>query len=160
MTVNIGIYQKEEDVLEGVRLLREAGVDQGGIRIVVGNTENTPLITSNADVPIEELDAIQETRKESDQGIVPLGAVPLATGYPIGNTSIISGPAGVAFAGINANEGISNKELLKEIGISSTVAEECGKAVDSGSFLLLADTDSDINIESLLRDAGASNVIH
>jgi 3-hydroxyisobutyrate dehydrogenase-like beta-hydroxyacid dehydrogenase len=42
MTVNIGIFQKQEDVVEAIRLLREAGLDHDDIRVIVKNAENAP----------------------------------------------------------------------------------------------------------------------
>lgn len=163
MAVSIGIYEHEDEVLEGIRLLRNAGVEQGEIRIVVGNREDAPILTSNADVPLEELYAIQETRRESGDGIgmFPLGAAPLSTGYPAGNPSIsFGGPTGVIFTSRDDGQGPTSKEVLTDIGIPKNAAEECGKAVDSGNYLLIAEADSDINLEALLRNAGASNVVH
>jgi hypothetical protein len=158
MTVNIGIFENEKAVLEGVRLLREAGVDQSEMRIVVDNLENTPLITSNADVPIEELSAIRETSRESDGGVS--GVMPVTTGYPIGNSSNNSGPGGFVFAGPSDKDGPHHEEVLKDIGIPSSAAAACGEAVEAGHYLLVTDAGETIRAEAIMRNAGARNVVH
>lgn len=159
MTMNIGIYEREEDVLIGIQLLREAGIEQGELRVVVSNREGAPLLTSNTDVPLEELDAIQETRRNTEGDIFPLGG-PLVTGYPAGNAATNSGPAGVVFPALIDDEGPSSEEVLTDIGIPKNAAEECGKAVESGHYLLIAESDLDTNVEVLLRNTGASSVVH
>jgi hypothetical protein len=159
MEVTVGIFEKEVDVLEGIRLLREAGVDQGEIRIVVNNREGVPILTSNVDVPIDELYAIQEARRDGDEGDLYLGAVPFAMGYPVGNTVTNTGAIGAVVAGFDS-DGPSIEEVLNDIGISGIAAELCEKAVETGRYLLVADSDLDINVQSLLHLAGAVNIVN
>jgi hypothetical protein len=158
MTITMGIFEREEAVLEGVRLLREAGLKQSEIRIIVGNLEGAPLIASNADVPIEELNAIQETRRATEEGSLPLGAVPLSTAYPAGNAVTGAGPGGgVVFTGILDEDGPSRAEVLSDIGIPSSAIKSCGIAIESGHYILVADANSP-NMEAALRSAGANIV--
>lgn len=157
MTVTIGIYEKEENVLEGIRLLREAGVDKGEIRIVVNNIEGAPILTSVADVPVEEIYAIQKARAE-DEGPL-LGSVPYPTGFPVGNASTTTGPVGIILPRIDSDNGPSSMEVLSDIGIPSDSADRCGRAVEAGNYLLITESDSQTNVQSLLRHAGASDVV-
>jgi hypothetical protein len=161
VAVTIGIYEKEENVLEGIRLLREAGVDRGEIRIVVSNREGAPLLTSNTDVPVDELYEIQKARVEEEKEEVPLlSSVPYMTGIPSGITSTSAGPVGVILPPrSNSDEGPSSEEVLSDLGIPSKVADQCSRAVESGKYLLIADSDTQTNVQSLLRHAGASDVI-
>ena len=77
MTVIIGIYDKEEAVLDGVRALMEAGADRGELRVVVNNTASAPLITSREDIQLDVLYAIQFTRRGNDDaGFPAFGATP------------------------------------------------------------------------------------
>jgi hypothetical protein len=159
MAVTIGIYDKEENVLEGIRLLREAGVDRGEIRIVVNNREGATLLTSNADVPVDELYEIQKVRvADEDKGLL-LGSVPYITGYPVGNASTSTGPVGILLPRLDPDDGPSSEEVLIDLGIPNDVADRCGRAVESGKYLLIADADSQTNVQSLLRQAGACDVV-
>ncbi len=160
MALTIGIFEKEEEVLRAIRLLREAGADQDEIRVVVGNSENAPILASRTDIRLEEIYAIQEARKRGEDADLPLGVAPIATGYPVGNTTIGTGPAGVVLAGIDSGDDSGSEEVLQAIGIPGKAAEQCGKAVESGHYLLIADVDSEINTRSLLSHAGAANVVN
>ncbi|MCD9025978.1 general stress protein [Cohnella silvisoli] len=161
MAVTVGIFNKEEEVLEAIRLLREAGVDKDEIRVVVGNREGAPILASNGDVHIEELYEIQETRElDGEDRIFPIGVAPSVTGYPVGNTLMGIGTASVIVAGYDSEDGLSSEEVLKDIGIPGEAAKKCGEAVESGSYLLVADADSEINASSLLKHAGASDIVH
>lgn len=160
MTVNIGIFDNEKAVLEGVRLLRDAGVDQSEMRIVVDNLENTPLITSNADVPIEELSSIRDNSRESEGGAV-LGVMPVTSSYPIGNAANNAGPGGgIIYTGLDNDDGPRHEELLNDIGIPSSAAEKCGEAIEAGAYLLVTDAGETIRTEAIMRNAGARNVVH
>ncbi len=158
MAVSIGIFEKEEEVLEAIRLLREAGADRDEIRVVVNNREGAPLLASDGNVNMEELYRIQSARKYEEDLDIPIGAAPIATGYPVGNTSVNSGPAGVILAGFGSDDGPNSKGVLQDIGIPSQSAELCGKAIENGRFVLVADTDSEISSQSLLKHAGADVV--
>ncbi len=160
MAVTIGIYEKEDKALEAIRLLREAGAEGDDIRVVFGNREGAPLLASNGSVHIEELYEIQQVRSHDEDDALPLGVAPIAAGYPAGNSTMNSGPAaGVVMAGFDSDSGPSSEAVLQDIGIPSDAAEQCGKAIESGRFVLVVDVDSEINVQSLLRHAGASEVL-
>jgi hypothetical protein len=156
MAISIGIFEKEEDVLEAIRLLREAGVDQDEIRVVVNNREGAPMLASDGNVNIEELYRIESARSYDDDGSFPLGVVPIAAGYPVGSTSVSSsGPSGVILAGLGSDDVPDSERILRAIGIPSQSAEQCGHAIENGKYVLVSDADSDINSQSLLKHAGA-----
>jgi hypothetical protein len=159
MAVTIGIFDKEEEVTEAVRLLREAGVDKDEVRVVVGNREGAPILASSGDVHIEELYEIQETRVgDGDDQSLPLGAATSAAGYTVGSTANGFAPAGVIMARFGWDDGLRSEDVLQDIGISDQAAVKCSKAVESGRFLLVADSDSEINVKTLLSHAGAADV--
>jgi hypothetical protein len=159
MAVAIGIFDKEEEVLEAIRLLREAGVDKEEIRLVVGNREGAPILASSGDVQIEELYEIQEARAHNgDDQVLPPGVTPIATGYTLGSTANGFAPAGVLMVRSGWDDGPGSEEILRDIGIPNQETERCGKAVESGRFLLVADAESEINARTLLSHAGAAEV--
>jgi hypothetical protein len=161
MAVTIGIFDKEEKVLEAIRMLREAGADKDEIRVVVGNREGSPLLAASQDVHIEELYEIQEIRgDDGEHQTFPLGVAPVATGYPVGNTTNGAAPTGVLMARFEWEDGPKSEHVLQDIGIPEQLAKECAKAVESGRYLLVADADSEINAQTLLGHAGAADVLH
>ncbi|QJD84359.1 general stress protein [Cohnella herbarum] len=156
MTVTIGIFEQEEKVLEAIRFLRNAGVDANGIRVIVSNREGAPLLASNGEVNLEELYEIQETRGDEEEVGLPLAAAPLAGGFPVGmGTSLGANPAGVIIAGYDSETGSGSEKTLREIGIPDDAAESCRRAVESGSYVLMAEASSEISLSALLSDAGA-----
>ncbi|BBI35305.1 general stress protein [Cohnella abietis] len=162
MTVTIGIFDKEDEVLQAVRLLREAGVEQEEIRVVVNNREGAPLLAADGEVAIEELYEIQAIRSHDENGdVLPFGTAPMATGgFPVGSMSMNSnsGTAGVVFYGSNSDEEASSSGVLHAIGIPENAAKQCGQAVESGQYLLVAKTDPELDAQDCLRQAGASDV--
>lgn len=159
MAVTIGIFDKEEEVRESIRLLREAGVDNDEIRVVVGNREGAPILASSGDIHIEELYEIQEARvHDGDDQDLPLGVAPIAVGYTMGNSANGFAPVGVIMARFGWGDGHRSEEMLQDIGIPDQIAEKCSKAVESGRFLLMANADSEINTWTLLSHSGASDV--
>lgn len=160
MAVTVGIYEKEDKALEAIRLLREAGAEEDDIRVVVGNREGAPMLASNGNIPIEELYEIQQVRSHDEDDTLPLGVASIGTGYPAGSTTMNPGPvAGVILAGVDSENRLNSEAVLRDIGIPSDAAEQCGKAIESGQFVLVVDVDSEINVQTLLRHAGASEVL-
>jgi hypothetical protein len=163
MTVNIGIFQKQEDVVEAIRLLREAGLDHDDIRVIVKNAENAPLIASNTDVLVEDLTGIQDARNQdsSAQGIAPLGlaGIPANTGM---GTSTQNGYPGALIMGAmdDDQEDADREQLLRDIGIPGHASERCEEEVGAGRYLVLTETGDDTNANSILRHAGAADVLH
>jgi hypothetical protein len=159
MSVNIGIFEKEADVVEAIRLLREAGVDHDDMRVIVKNADAAPLITSTTDVPVEELAGLQEAG-EPETGVArgwPVLAVP--------NNSLGSGttanPPGVIVGAFNpGNEENDSGGVMREVGIPNHASERCGEEVDAGRILLCMEADDSTNAATILRHAGAAEVLH
>lgn len=156
MSVSIGIFEQEDKVLEAIRLLRNAGVETNEIRVIVSNREGAPLLASTGEVNLEELYEIEEARDDEEDVGLPLAAAPLAGGFPVGmGTSFGANPAGVIITGYDSAAGSGTEKTLREIGIPDHAAESCRRAVESGSYVLMADASSELNLSTLLSDAGA-----
>lgn len=158
MAENIAIYDKEANVLEAIRLLREAGAEEDDIRVIVNNREGVPLLSSHHDVRIEELYEVQLTRgDESDKDTLVTAAH--NPPFPIGASATGPGPVGVVFAGGFGYDEPGSEELLREMGIPANAAGRCAEAVENGRCVVVADTEAGINASALLRQAGARDVI-
>ncbi|TJY42137.1 hypothetical protein E5161_08990 [Cohnella pontilimi] len=165
MSVNIGIFKKEADVVEAIRLLREAGVDHDDMRVIVKNAEAAPLIASVTDVPVEELAGLQDRTANHD---VPgrAGGWPILVAAPVmnggdgrpGNATGVAAAAGLW--GLERDNDDTGEGRLRDIGIPEHASERCGEEVEAGRILLYTEADEDTNADSILRHAGAAEVLH
>ncbi|MDB4867324.1 MAG: hypothetical protein JWR03_1657 [Cohnella sp.] len=160
MSVNIGIFEKEADVVEAIRLLREAGVDHDEMRVIVKNADAAPLITSTTDVPVEELAGLQEAG-ERETGIA--GGWPVLAAVPnnsLGNGTTANPPGVIVGAFHPENEENFSGGVMREVGIPNHASERCGEEVDAGRILLCMEADDSTNAATILRHAGAADVLH
>ncbi|WP_239618495.1 general stress protein [Cohnella mopanensis] len=160
MSMVIGLFEQETKVLKAIRQLREAGADNDGIRVAVKNRESAPLLADDGNVRLEALDELREVRgndRVEDDDAWVLASAPL--GFPVGNMTA-SGPTGVVLvAGYGSEDEFGSEEALYNIGVPDEAAKRCAQAINLGHYVLLAETDIEGNVASLLNEAGA-NVIH
>ncbi|MFB9277697.1 hypothetical protein [Cohnella cellulosilytica] len=154
MTAIVGIFRQEDQVMEGIRQLREAGAESADIRVVVGNRESAPLLGSSSDVNLEELREIQATRRREHgdewvAGVAPLSAYPAAN-MAAGNT----GPGVIVAADDDGSN--DTGAVLAAIGIPDRFCERCADAIDNGHYLLVVDDGREIGAQRILNRAGAS----
>ncbi|WP_169087568.1 hypothetical protein [Paenibacillus sp. PL91] len=161
MTVTIGIFKKEEGVLEATKMFQTARTNDYNLRIVLKNKESAPILASQSDVPVEEVYEILEARGPLTDRVAPLGAVPLAAGgYTAGSVGASGSPAGFVPVVSDLDDHPGTNDVLHDIGIPEKHANECGDALEVGRYLLILETDSEEEAESLLRLAGATNVVY
>ncbi|MFC5406935.1 hypothetical protein [Cohnella soli] len=137
MAVIVGIYDNEEQVLEAIHSLREAGAAEDDLRVVVNNREGAPLLSANGHVRMEELYRIQEVRDDDDVNTPFAASVPLGVGYPVGLSAIGAGPTGAVLPSMLLSDGSGSAEVLVEIGVPEDEAALCARAVQSGQYVLL-----------------------
>jgi hypothetical protein len=165
MTRTIGIFEREDQVLEAIERLRSSGLQEDQLRVIVKNEEDAPLLSSQAEVPMEGLAGLRETAERSERDGNPLGGdaaiLPAAAWY---GTSQSSGTTGgtapiAAFGLAYLDSGEDNDRLVENMGVPSHLADECSEALGQGKFLLMADSDQ-AEEESPMMDAGAHRVLH
>ncbi|WP_372631638.1 hypothetical protein [Cohnella sp.] len=155
MTVNVGIFGQEDRVLEGIRMLREAGAESADVRVVVGNRENAPLLASSPDVNLEELYEIQATRRRDYDEEWVAGVAPLSA-YPAGNLTVGNAAPGVVVAASDVGGNDGTEDVLAAIGIPERYCGSCAEAIDSGGYLLVVDGSREIGARRILNQAGAT----
>ncbi|WP_424766894.1 hypothetical protein [Paenibacillus sp. sgz302251] len=162
MTVTIGIFEKEEGVLEAIKRFQASETDNKGLRIVLNNKDAAPMLAAQTDIPVEEVYGILDAQESNDlSGRPPLEAAPLAAGgYSTINNGVRGEPVGIVANVFSRNDGQRIKDVLREIGIPKNCAKECGEAVEEGRFLLIMEADPESEADSVLRQAGAVDVIH
>lgn len=163
MTVTIGIFEKEESVLEAVRMFQAARTDKQSLQIVVKNKEAAPLLAGQTDIPVDEVYDIREAQERGGDRIVSaIGAAPLVSdGYVAGGAGVVGGNgAGIVVGTGDLDHNTRTKNVLEDIGIQGKHAEMAGDSIEQGRFLLAADTDDEEEAKRLLIQAGAFDVIY
>ncbi|THF72845.1 hypothetical protein [Cohnella fermenti] len=158
MTWTIGIFEREQDVLDAAQALQERGGVERPPFAVVNNTENAPLLSARSDLRLEGLEgrgAIgEEGRPEGDE-VIPaaffLGSV---------QGSGMNGQAGaIAAYSWDGHDWPGTAEYLERLGITADASRQCAPQVEEGKLLLLAETESLEETAALLRSCGASDVV-
>ncbi|MDQ8734931.1 hypothetical protein [Paenibacillus sp. LHD-38] len=163
MTVTIGIFEKEESVLEAIKMFQAAGTDKQSLQIVVKNKEAAPLLAGQTDIPVDEVYDIREAQERGGDRIVsPIGAAPLVSdGYVAGGAGVVGGnPTGIVTGTGDLDHNTRTKNVLLDIGIQGKHAETAVDSIEQGRFLLAADTDDKEETKRLLIQAGAFDVIY
>ncbi|WP_139991192.1 hypothetical protein [Paenibacillus paridis] len=162
MKVTIGIFEKEEGVLEAIQAFQSTTTGNHNLRIFVKNNEAAPILAAQSDVPVEEVYEIRDAQGQRGERIVPaIGAAPIATGgYVAGGLGVGASP-GVVIGSTDpdVDERARTQDVLHDIGIPGRLVEVCGDAIEQGKILLLTETETEAEADVLLRRAGASNII-
>ncbi|KIL36847.1 hypothetical protein SD71_05445 [Cohnella kolymensis] len=162
MSVIIGIFDKEERVMDAVRMLCEAGIEQEELRIILGNLEEAPLLSTQRDVPIEELNAIKTTGDRKGIDAVPAAAFPFASTFTGGNGQAGSGAAAAAFVQVTHDtyDDDTTEAVLEDIRIPAQLAEIGDDAVKAGQYLLLCRSVSEriLKLCCIMREPGKSSL--
>ncbi|OMF19294.1 hypothetical protein BK133_29885 [Paenibacillus sp. FSL H8-0548] len=164
MKVTIGIFKREEGVLDAAQAFQATNTGTGSLRIIVKNKESAPLLASQSSTPVEEVYEIREAQERGNGNNVPIiGAAPISTAaYSAGGLGIGTNSGGVV---VNAYDPVLDQhqrtqDVLHAIGIPGRFVEECGDAIEQGHFLLVTQDESGAAAEELLLRSGAFNVIH
>ncbi|MBN2980316.1 MULTISPECIES: hypothetical protein [Cohnella] len=167
MATTIGIFDREQQVMDAVERFRAAGRDEAQVRVIVKNAENSPLLSGGLTVPMEEAVGIrgEEERRdgvgagyaEEDAGVPTAAFVgTLQGGGSSGNAAAF--PV-LGFLNWNRDEP-GFDATLERMGIPADWADRCAEAIDEGKMLLVADGGSVERNDALFRQAGAADVLY
>ncbi|CAM4455822.1 general stress protein [Paenibacillus tarimensis] len=173
MAKTIGIFARQEQVIEAIQGLERAGYKPEEIKVLAKDHDGSRLVESETDVHVDELNDLTDARggrNDGIGGILPAGAAPAAaagggggytggTGYASYNGAAY--PAGVLAFGSFANDDGGMKSALEDLGLDSKEAKVCRDAIRDGKFAVVAETDNSYgtNTDSVFRNHGASEVL-
>ncbi|MBB6637876.1 general stress protein [Cohnella thailandensis] len=163
MTWTIGIFDREQQVLDAVNELQARGNNSRSLLAVVNNEENAPLLSSQDELRLEGIEGLKEAseRWDGDDGLLDEGAAMPAAMY-LGSVqgAGMNGQAG-AFAAYSLadSDGLSTTRCLERLGLDESTARNCAPSVEEGKLLLLAETDSLEETARVMRSCGASDVL-
>ncbi|WP_138754991.1 general stress protein [Paenibacillus sinopodophylli] len=157
MTVTIGIFEKEEHVLEAIKLFQAAREDKQSLQIIVKNKEAAPQLSSQTSIPVDEVYDIREAGEPNGERII----APLAAGgYVAGSAGVVGGsPAGIVTGAFDLDNDTRTKNVLQSIGVPDKHADTAENAIEQGQYLLSTDTEFEEKAKALLIQAGAIDII-
>lgn len=180
MGYTIGIFDKEQHVLDAVELLCASGAHKEDVRVIVKNEENVPLLSASDAVHVEGIAGIRAAREHyagdgertawDGEGEIPpagLFAVPQLSG----TGGFVGGvvPPGVAAPGAVVPAGglldwdgdrPHTDDMLADLGLPDGDASRLAEAVEEGRYLVVVGERPDDQAEGLLSRAGALEVVH
>lgn len=162
MTWTIGIFEREQQVLDAARELRALAGESRSLIAVVDNEENVPLLSSQDEIPLEGVAGLQAAADESNGAFWPDEdrEIPAVAYLNSVQGAGVNGQA-AAFAAyaLSESDEVSTTEGLVRLGLSSSAARTCAPSVEEGKLLLLADVASLEEAARLMRSFGASDVV-
>ncbi|WP_028609363.1 general stress protein [Paenibacillus harenae] len=149
MTRKIGIFDTEQQAINAIQQLEQAGFVQGELQVLAKDSEHSRRIEAESGVHADELRELEDTSDER-QGLGRMGMATAAgfgtpgataaygiTGY---GTSVLFGGVfpSVAAALFNGNE---HDAALHSLGLDDDEAQLCHQALQNGSVIVIARTD-------------------
>lgn len=169
MAWTMGIFEREQQVLDAARRLREAGLGDASLRVIVKNEESAPLLSSQDEVPVEGVAGVRETRERQEregnewdgdgEAVVPAVAYlgTLQGSGTAGNTAPVAAYALTR----DGDDDLEAANVLRGMGIPDSAADACADALRGGKFVLTAEEDGEaVPAEELMRETGAIDVLH
>ncbi|MEK0317125.1 hypothetical protein [Cohnella sp. 56] len=180
MGITIGIFDKEQQVLDAVELLRASGAHKDDVRVIVKNEENVPLLSASDAIQVEGIAGIRAAREHfsgrrdgdawDGDGDVPVAgvfAVPQLSGTG-GFAGGVTNP-GVAAPGLAVpgggllglnGDGPHTDSLLADLGLSGGDTDRLAEAVNDGRYLVVVGERPDDQAGDLLSRAGALEIVN
>lgn len=158
MAKKIGIFEKEQQVIDTIHALEQMGFEKAEMKIFAKDAQHSRRIEADTDIHVDEVQELAETRAETtgNEGGIPLFG---ATALPVSGMSGVGGwNAGpIAATSFLAGDGLVGDEdgiykSLQALGLDSKESSSCLDAIRSGSTIVVVETDES---KSLLdKDGG------
>ncbi|GIO11280.1 hypothetical protein J19TS2_08350 [Cohnella xylanilytica] len=169
MAWTMGIFEREQQVLDAARRLREAGLGDSRLRVIVKNEESAPLLSSQDAVPVEGIAGVRETRERQEreghewdgdgEAVVPAVAY-LGTLQGFGTAGNTAPVAAYALSNVGDDD-LEAANVLRGMGVPDSAADACADALRGGKFVLTAEEDGEAaQAGELMRATGAVDVLH
>ncbi|BBH22203.1 hypothetical protein Back11_35480 [Paenibacillus baekrokdamisoli] len=177
MSMKIGIFENESQVIEAIQALEMEGFIKTEIKVLAKDREHSQRVESETNVHAEEMNELVDRRGHTNDGpIIGLGVVPpgLAGGmYTMGTLSGVAGPYanGTPLVGAALYEDDDKiEQALVGLGLDNDAASSCRKAIAEGDLAVAADTGDDTDnggptltrsgaAEAALRRSGAKRIL-
>lgn len=141
MAKKLGVFQTQEQVIQALQQLEQAGFVPGEIKVFAKDSEHSRRVEAESRVHVDEISEMREefgaqTAANSTEGMSDFGFASLAGGYGLAGSGMTSTAGGgflfVPFA-IGADD---HESVLQELGLEPPEAKLCSDALASGSLVI------------------------
>ena len=164
MARKIGIFETQQQVIDAISQLENAGFKPGDIMVLAKDGEHSRRIESETDVHADEIMDLEETRHNAHTGINEIGSA-YPSGFPLapaamayGNSGFGGGTAsgtGMPFAVSYDFFGREHERPFRALGLDHKESEMISREVERGAYALIAQTTES---KSLLDKDGGSDL--
>ncbi len=169
----IGIFDTQEQAIEAVQGLEEAGFRRDRLHVLAKDYESSRRVENETDVHVDEINDLVDTREDSGEGPLdtfPGGYIGGASASPVVGAAGVSTytastifPAG-AFAWNWNREGQEMSSALHALGVGDRAGAICTEALNEGRFLVTAEFEQGADArqsaaEDVMRGCGARELV-
>lgn len=163
MTRKIGVFDTQQQAIEAIQQLEQAGFVKGELKVLAKDSEHSRRIEAESDVHVDELHELEDA---SDHGR-GLGALGIAAAAGSGGTGIagayaLAGYGTAPYIGSGYSYGAAalfnedeHEEVLQALGLDDEEAHICNQALQNGSIIVVVETDDS---KSLLDKEGGPDL--
>ncbi|WP_171056455.1 general stress protein [Paenibacillus sinopodophylli] len=148
MARKIGVFQTEQQAIDVISQLEQAGFVQGELKVLAKDSEHSRRIESESDVHVDELRELEAASDDEGDAVFGMTA---ATGYAGAGANAVMGMTGYGIApytvGGNAFAAAvwfghdEHGSTLHALGLDNEETQICSQALQQGSIVVIVETD-------------------
>lgn len=156
MTRKIGVFETEQQVIQAIQQLEQAGFVQGELMVLAKDSEHSRRIEAESDVHVDEITELVDTSAVTVHGSDTLGMI-AAAGFGGSVVPTAYGLAGYGTAGLFGGaypfgaailfEEDEHSRVFHSLGLDDEETEVCDKAMHSGSVIIVVETDGSKSLQ-------------
>lgn len=181
MARKIGIFQTQQQAIEAIAQLEQAGFVKGELQVLAKDSEHSRRIEAESDIHVDEIRELEEADYNRGAERLDLAAVAgsgstgVAAAYGIAGYGTAPAAAGGYLYGMSLLSGEDEHErVLQSFGFDDEETHACSQALSSGSVIVIVDTDETKSLldkdggpdlsrlgaaEAVFRSCGASEIV-
>ncbi|MGM0882143.1 MAG: general stress protein [Bacillota bacterium] len=163
MTRKIGVFDTQQQAIEAIQQLEQAGFVKGELKVLAKDSEHSRRIEAESDVHVDELHELEDA-SDHGRGLGTLGftaaagsgGTGMAGAYALagyGTAPYIGG--GYLYGAAALFDEDEHEEVLQALGLDDEEAHICNQALQSGSIIVVVETDDS---KSLLDKEGGPDL--
>ncbi|QHT59554.1 hypothetical protein GXP70_06035 [Paenibacillus lycopersici] len=150
MSYKVAIFETENDAIQAVQALEQAGFTKTELTVVAKDKEHSRRIESETNVHADELQDLSDARASVDQHGLgdPRIIAPMYASQGMGMSGTFTGGfayPGTSFvmAGAFLDDDSGVNSMLSDLGVPGEDVDECRHALADGAIIVAAETGSD-----------------
>lgn len=158
MTRKIGLFETEQQVIQAIQQLEQAGFAQGELMVLAKDSEHSRRIEAESDVHVDEITELAETSAVQVQGSDTLGMM-AAAGFGSAVVPTAYGLAGYGTGGLLGGaypfgaallfDDDEHSRVYHSLGLDDEETHICSQALQSGSVIIVVETDGSKSLQEV-----------